>query len=121
MRKTKTITTVWRKLRGKKPALINNWQLFLLFLLTFMALIGVPILIVVAVASPSEISSLVNWKIAIPFLVLYIGWWLYCLLRGVPARVAQLEARLEAKQKRRTREALQALQHRASRGGTDAA
>ena len=121
MKKTQTVTTVWRALRRKKPALINNWQLFLLCLFAFMVLIGAPILLVLVVAFPSGGSSPVNWKIALPFLVLYIGWWLYCLLRGVPARAAQLKARIEAKQKQRTRKALQIPQHRASRGGTDAA
>ncbi len=121
MKKTHLLSNMWRKLQRKKPHAISTWHLILLLVFVFMVFVGLPILMVVAVAFPSATSPPVNWKIALPFLVLYIGWWLYALLRGVPARVAQLEAQLEAEKKPGTRKALQTPDQRASRGGTDAA
>ena len=120
MKKSHSLSNTWRKLQGKKPQSISTWHLILLLAFAFLMLFGPLIGTIVGVAFPSAMSPPVNWKMATAFLVLFNGWYFYVIFRNLPAKMAQMEARLEAKKKLGTRKALQATERRASRGGTDA-
>lgn len=93
MNKSHSLGNMRRKFQRKEPKSISSWDLTLLLGFVFMILVGLPILTVVVVAFPPATSPPVNWKVGLPFLVLFIGWWFYALLRGVPARVAQILAK----------------------------
>lgn len=96
MKKTHSITTLWGRSQSKKPDALSDWQLFLVFVHVFVVLVGLPVLMVVAVAFPSATSPPVNWKIATPFLVLFNGWYFYVFYRGVQAVRPRIKARLAA-------------------------